>query len=244
MHETLTTHFLALVSPSQEVYVISTRSPRFRTVYKDHRDGCNSASSSLFDQSTPALYLLETAALTSAQAFARRILWSRRFHELGYSVVDWEDLMVYVEYSHRNDVAAYAAVQQHNLLELCRPELDLAQNFVFKSPPPRDVRFSVSAGEWHTLQLEATHKGLPLKAYFRDRFYSGTVSTLSLPELRACEQQCRQVLALLERQACLADWQDRHSQDAALLHSAAYDLRKQVGELTNAISRYVKEAHV
>ncbi len=241
MHTTQTYHFLAIVSPEREVYVVKTTTPHFRKLYKSHRDGHHLVTAHLFQTGNPALFLLESAQVPAGKALARCILWSRRFHEAGYAVINWDNITPYVEHPHPDDPATYAAIQSFSLAALCMPERDLARNYSFKGSPTHTIKLSVSHEEWGALQLDATHKGLSLDRYLRERFYNGIVKTISLPELRSCEQQCRQVVTLLERETRLALLHGKCEVNINRLHTATHDLRLQVQLLTAALQRYTEE---
>ena len=232
-------HFLALISPDREVYVASTALKTFRTVYKDHWCGKHLRSAQLFYGKRPRLFLLETVEIPTEKAAARRILWSRRFYEAGYTVIDWTDVQPYVDHPHPHDASNYASIQALSLDDLCAPMRDLSCDFVF-APCPHTIKLEVSSEEWADLQRDAADKNLSLSASLRERFYSGSIQSLSLSELRSCEQQCRQVVTLLEREARLALLQGSSGPAIESLLSANEDLRQKVQHLTTAIRHYVE----
>lgn len=231
-------YFLALVSPDDEGYVAST-AKSFRAVYKEHWSGKHHQSAQLFYGKRPRLFLLERVEPPAGNLAIRRILWSRHFHEAGYTVLDWADIQPYLDHPHPNDDAAYTSIQAFNLEELCAPVHDLACDFAF-APCPHTIKLEVSSEEWLDVQQDAADKSLPLGTYLRERFYDGSVQTLSLSELRSCEQQCRQVVTLLEREARMALLQGSSGPAIDDLLSAIKALQHDVCCLTGAIRNYTE----
>lgn len=232
-------HFLAIVSPEREAYVVRTASQDFRKVYKSHWQGDHVETAALFHSGRPGLFLLETVDVSSEKAFGRCIQWSRLFHECDYTVTNWSDILPYVEHPHPDDWAVYKRLRRYNLKKICRPECDLAADFMYKASP-HTIKLVVTLEEWQELRRDAADKGVPIDVYCRRRFFDGTVSTLTLSELRSCEQLCRQVVSLLERETRYALLQGQAGPAVDRLQALTEDLRIEVRGVTEAIRHHME----
>lgn len=232
-------HLLAFVSPARDVYVTSTASSDFREIYRSHWKGNYPATTPLFYDSRPRLFLLETVEVPKEKTFGRCIQWSRHFHEHGYTVMNWSETLPYVEHPHPDDMGIYRQIRRYNLKKLCRPEHDLATNFTFRETH-HTIKLVVTPEEWREFRRDATDKGISIDAYVRERFYNGSVSTLTLSELRQCEQCCRQVATLLDRETKAARLQGAAESEVDRLQAIAEDLRTAAREVTVGIQNYLE----
>ena len=229
-------HFLALISPTGEAYVVQTSTTDFRRLYKRHWEGHNSETARLFFQGRPSMFLLETVDLSGGKAHGRRIQWTRVLHDCGYSMVDWTAMRPYIECPYPDDPSTYAQLRRRDLQKLLAPECDLSAAFCFKECT-HTIKLTVSPDEWRELRREASDIGLPLDAYVRARFDCGTVTALSLSELQSCEQQCRQVAMLLEHKRRL---EHLRGENCSQLQVAVDALHGEIRALTTAIREYVE----
>ena len=232
-------HLLAFVSPARDVYVTSTASSDFREIYKSHWKGNHPATTPLFYDSRPRLFLLETVEVPKEKAFGRCLQCSRCFHERGYTVVNWNEILPNVEHPHPDDMGIYRQIRRYNLKKLCRPEHDLATNFTFRETH-HTIKLVVTPEEWREFRRDATDKGISIDAYVRERFYNGSVSTLTLSELRRCEQYCRQVVTLLDRETKAALLQGTAGPAVEKFQAIVEDLRTAVREVTAEIQQYLE----
>ena len=193
----------------------------------------------LFYDSRPRLFLLETVEVPAEKAYGRCLQWSRHFFEHGYTVVNWSEVLPNVEHPHPDDAAVYRQIRRKNLKRICHPEYDLATDFFFKETR-RAIRIVVTPEEWREIRRDATDKGLPVDTYVRERFYNGSVSTLTLSELRRCEQCCRQVVTLLDRETKAALLQGAAEPTVEKLQAIAEDLRIAAREVTAGIQNYLE----
>lgn len=232
-------HFLAFVSPKKEVCVTSTTLSNFRTFYRDHWRGENPVTAPLFYDLRPRLFLLETVEVPAEKAYGRCLQWSRHFFEHGYTVVNWSEVLPNVEHPHPDDAAVYRQIRRYNLKRICRPKYDLATDFFFKETR-RAIRIVVTPEEWREIRRDAADKGLPVDTYVRERFFGGSVSTLTLSELRRCEQCFRQVVMLLDRETKAALLQGAAEPVVDRLQAIAENLRIAAREVTVGIQNYLE----
>lgn len=193
----------------------------------------------LFYDSRPRLFLLETVEVPAEKAYGRCLQWSRHFFEHGYTVVNWSEVLPNVEHPHPDDAAVYRQIRRYNLKRICRPEYDLATDFFFKETR-RAIRIVVTPEEWREIRRDAADKGLPVDTYVRERFFGGSVSTLTLSELRRCEQCFRQVVMLLDRETKAALLQGAAEPVVDRLQAIAENLRTAAREVTVGIQNYLE----
>ena len=231
-----TYYILALVSQESEVYVWATVSNRWREIYKRHMLGGDAKTAHFFDKARPQFFLLETVKTTKVKARGRSMMWAVYFYTSGFQVPDWCEIEPYTCHPHPDDVTAYWEIARHDLNALCLPECDLARDYVYREAH-HTIKLVVAPEELQVLKAAAVDKGLQLEAYCKKRFDNGCVESIDLSELRSCEQRCRQVVMLLERerrQGCL------QSEDNPWMQPTIDELRCDVRALTAAIRAYVE----
>ena len=178
--------------------------------------------------------------LPKEKAFGRCVAWARHFQESGYTVVTWDEVEPYVAHPHPDDAAAYREVRRKKLKQLCAPEKDLAARFTF-TESTHTIKLTVTPEEWRQLRWEAADRGMSLETYCQAHFDRSHVSAIELSGLRACEQQCRQVVTLLERERRLSLLLEEGGLAAEWLQDAVDNLQREMRELTAAIRDYMKE---
>ena len=228
-----TYHFLALVSQNK-VYIVKTKNASFSRVYREfYRSPPVGAENFFLAAQQPALYLLESDALTASAAYGRMLAWTRYWKAHGFTPVS-PTVLRGLETAHPDDALHDSAVSDRNFADIYQPANNLAADISLSGTDPR-IHLSISKDEFPRLRKSAADVSMTVQDYCTAKIFDRPLPNPSLSELYGCLSQLRRSCTLLDN-ATKYMLLTGKSEDIQSLCSLATSLDEEICQLRQLIT--------
>lgn len=230
--------YVILSSTTDEFYIGKTKKPNHYQAYKDHARLKNSQTKELFSRAIeeglpPKMYLLETINATKTEGYARCVVWTKYFLDLGYSPIAAPTTVDYANDLTDENLHYFSQIKDIPIEKIIDEKNLLVANYEprTKEKKKNHIALCVTPEEYDYIQKRAEKEGLTMSKYCKEMVIAGDIIRVDLSEHLREIRQVKKVL---------------HEIQLAILQNGRYypadleNLQKLVGKINEEQKKVVK----